>query len=65
MHPGSKIVFRDRSGKTLANIGVPALKAPTDVLPKTAQVKLIIPATTNLKGASITVEGGGSACGNF
>jgi hypothetical protein len=57
--PASKVVVRDASGKTVATAEVPPLKAPTDLLPKTAQVKLSI-ADANLKGATVTVECGGT-----
>jgi hypothetical protein len=57
--PASKVVVRDAAGKTLATAAVPALKAPTDLLPKTAQVTLSIPTGTDLKGATVTVECGG------
>jgi hypothetical protein len=36
---------------------VPALRAPNDLVPKTAQVTLALPAGTDLKG--VTVECGG------
>lgn len=57
--PASKVVLRDRSGKILATATVPALKAPLDLTPKTAQVTLTLPANTDLKGATVTVECGG------
>jgi hypothetical protein len=47
-----------RDGKTIATADVPALKAPTDLVPKTAQVTLAVPAGADLKGASVTVECG-------
>ncbi len=58
--PASKVVVRDPSGKTIATADVPALKAPTDLVPKTAQVTLSIPANASLKGATVTVECGGN-----
>ena len=58
--PGSRLVVRDATGKTVASADVPALKAPVDLTPKTAAVKLALPAGTNLKGATVTVEMGGS-----
>ena len=58
--PASKVVLRDRDGKTLASASVPALKAPTDLTPKTAVVTFAVPANSDLKGASVTVECGGS-----
>ncbi len=57
--PTSKLVLRDAGGKTIATAGIPALKAPVDLTPKTAQVTLSIPAGTNLKGATVTIECGG------
>jgi hypothetical protein len=57
--PAAKVVLRDAGGKTLATTSVPALKAPTDLLPKTAQVMLAVPAGADLKGATVTVECGG------
>jgi hypothetical protein len=57
--PASKVVLRDRDGKTLATAEVPALKAPLDLTPKTAQATLSIPPGADLKGATVTVECGG------
>ncbi len=50
--PASKVVLRDKAGKTLATADVPALKAPLDLTPKTAQVTLAVPAGADLKGAT-------------
>jgi hypothetical protein len=58
--PASKLVLRDHDGQTIATADVPALKAPTDLTPKTAQVTLTVPAGTDLKGATVTVQCGGS-----
>ena len=57
--PASKVVLRDEAGKTLATADVPALKAPLDLMPKTAQVTLEVPVDAELKGAKVTVECGG------
>jgi len=57
--PASKVVLRDKSGKTLATAEVPALNAPIDLTPKTAQVTLAAPSGADLKGATVTVECGG------
>jgi hypothetical protein len=54
--PASKVVLRDQAGKTIATAGAPALKAPTDLAPKTADITLTIPEGTDLKGATVTVE---------
>jgi hypothetical protein len=58
--PASKIVLRGHDGKTIASADVPALKAPVDLTPKTAQVTLALPAGADLKGASVTIECGGN-----
>jgi hypothetical protein len=58
--PASKVVLRGRDGKVIATVKLPALKAPVDLTPKTAQVTLTIPAGTDLKDASVSVECGGS-----
>jgi hypothetical protein len=58
--PASKVVLRDRHGNILATAAVPPLKAPVDLLPKTAQVTLAIPAGMDLKDATVTVECGGA-----
>jgi len=57
--PASKLVLRDKAGKTIATTGVPALKAPLDLTPKTAEVKLAVPSGADLKGATVSVECGG------
>ena len=58
--PASTLVLRDRAGKTIATSTVPALKAPTDLNPKTAVVKLTLPAHADYTGGSITIECGGT-----
>jgi len=58
--PASKVVLRGRDGKTIATANVPVLKAPVDLTPKTAQVTLAVQAGVDLKGASLTIECGGS-----
>jgi hypothetical protein len=57
--PAAKLVLRDRNGKTLASADVPPLKAPVDLLPKTAAVALTLPAKADWKGGSLTVETSG------
>ena len=57
--PASKVVLRSNDGKTLATASVPALKAPLDLTPKTANVTLAVPGGSNLKGATVTVVCGG------
>jgi hypothetical protein len=58
--PAAKLVLRDRSGKVLATADTPVLKAPTDLLPKTAQVQLTMPAGTDWTGGTVTIESTGS-----
>jgi hypothetical protein len=57
--PPSKVVLRNRVGKELAAATVPPLKAPVDLEPKTASVTLAVPAGSDLKGATVTIECGG------
>jgi hypothetical protein len=57
--PSSKVVLRDRAGKVLASAGVPSIKAPLDLFPKTASVVLALPAGADWKGGSVTVESSG------
>jgi hypothetical protein len=55
----SKVVLRDRTGKVLATAAVPAIKAPLDLLPKTAAVSLTLPTGVDWKGGSVAVESSG------
>ena len=57
--PASKVILRDKAGKTIATAEVPALRAPLDLTPKTAAVTLAVPSGADLKGATVTVECGG------
>ena len=54
--PPSKVVLRDRTGKILATANAPAIKAPLDLLPKTAEVVLTPPAKSDWKGGTVTIE---------
>jgi hypothetical protein len=58
--PAAKLVVRDASGKTLAAVATPTLKPPTDLIPKTVTVNLTLPASANLKGATVTIESPGT-----
>ena len=58
--PGGKVVVRDAGGKVVATAVVPALKAPADLVPKTAVVTLRVPAGFDGRSGSVTVECGGS-----
>ncbi|MGH9590211.1 MAG: LamG-like jellyroll fold domain-containing protein, partial [Terracidiphilus sp.] len=57
--PASRVVLRDPAGKAIASADVPALKAPLDLVPKTAKVTLALPSGADYKGGSLTVECGG------
>ena len=58
--PAANVVLRDASGKTLATTRTPELKAPTDLVPKTAVVTLRVPANAVLEGGTVTIESTGS-----
>jgi hypothetical protein len=58
--PAARVVVRDAAGRTLATGATPALKAPTDLYPKTATVSLRLPPDANLKSASVTIESSGA-----
>jgi hypothetical protein len=57
--PASKVVIRDKAGKVLATVAVPAIKAPLDLFPKTVAVELVLPKGAEWKGGSVTVESRG------
>ncbi|MCU1320722.1 MAG: hypothetical protein JWM43_371 [Acidobacteriaceae bacterium] len=57
--PASKVVLRDKAGKVVATGNVPRLKAPLDLMPKTAAVVLPVPLGADWTGGSVTVESGG------
>ena len=50
------MVVRDRTGRVLATASVPPLKAPSGLMPKTADAALDLPANADLHGATVTVE---------
>jgi hypothetical protein len=54
--PASTVVLRDGSGRTIGSAPVPPLRAPVDLVPKTADVLITVPARANLQGASVTVD---------
>ena len=58
--PTATLTVRDKSGKTIAQSKTPALKAPTDLLPKTAAVTLKLPSNVNLTGATVIIESTGA-----
>ena len=54
--PASKLVLRDKTGKVLATVAVPPLKAPVDLFPKTTSVALTLPARADWQGGRIDIE---------
>jgi hypothetical protein len=53
--PAGSVMVEDASGKVVVRAGTPALKAPVDLKPKTAVVKLALPEGFNAKGAKVRV----------
>ncbi|MDR6627044.1 hypothetical protein J2728_003371 [Caulobacter segnis] len=51
----AKLELVDAAGKVLASAPTPALKAPRDLLPKTASVKLRIPAGVKAQGLRVRI----------
>lgn len=51
----AKLDLVDASGKVLASAPTPALKAPRDLLPKTASVKLRLPAGVKARGLRVRI----------
>jgi hypothetical protein len=54
--PASKVMLRDSAGNIIATVPMPALAAPNDLHPKTADVVLKVPAGTKLDGATLVVD---------
>lgn len=50
------VALVDAGGKVVSQATVPALKAPLDLLPKTADVVLAVPAGMNAKGCSVQID---------
>jgi hypothetical protein len=53
--PAGRVWIEDAAGKTVAAGKTPPLKAPTDLKPKTAVVKLALPAGFEARGAKVRV----------
>ncbi|HWA62557.1 MAG TPA: LamG domain-containing protein, partial [Caulobacteraceae bacterium] len=53
--PAGEVVVEDAAGKAVAHAPVPPLKAPKDLQPKTAVVRLTLPAGFDAKGAHVRV----------
>jgi hypothetical protein len=58
--PASNVLLRDRTGKVIATAQAAPLKAPVDLLPKTEEVSLSIPANVDWKGGSVSIEMSGN-----
>lgn len=54
--PAAALVVRDAAGRELGRGRVPALQAPLDLKPRTARVRVSLPAAANLAGATVSVE---------
>jgi hypothetical protein len=54
--PATRLALMDANGKVLATVAVPALKAPLDLMPKTAVVTLTIPLGASMKGVSVALD---------
>jgi len=57
--PPARVVLRDSSGKILATTTTPPLKAPIDLISKTAVVELRVPTNANFDGGTVTIESTG------
>ena len=54
--PAARLVFRDAAGRARAEAPVPALLPPLNLLPKTADVELALPAGVEPAGGTVEVE---------
>lgn len=54
--PAATVAVLDPGEKVIASAAVPALKAPSDLIPKTADVVIKLPARTNLKGCTLQID---------
>jgi hypothetical protein len=52
---GGTLQVRDASGRVVATAPIPPLPAPTDLQPKTAEVRFTLPAGSNGRGGQVTV----------
>ncbi|MFL5296794.1 MAG: LamG-like jellyroll fold domain-containing protein [Phenylobacterium sp.] len=59
--PAGRVWIENADGKVAAEAATPPLKAPTDLKPKTAVVKLMLPAAFDPKGAQVRVAIPGGA----
>jgi hypothetical protein len=54
--PASSVALKDGNGRIIASAAVRALKAPTDLLPKTADAVIEVPAGTDLTGCIVQID---------
>jgi hypothetical protein len=54
--PATTIAVRNSDGKIIATASVPALEAPIDLVPKTADVTIKLPSGANLSGATVELD---------
>lgn len=54
--PESEIVLKGADGKVLATSTVPSLKAPLDLMPKTAKVTLKVPSGTDIASCTVALD---------
>jgi hypothetical protein len=54
--PATTLALMDANGKVFATVAVQALKAPLDLMPKTAAVTLTIPLGASMKNGSVVVD---------
>ena len=54
--PASSAALFDNTGEIIATVAIPALNAPLDYQPKTAEVTLNAPSGTMLSGCSVTID---------
>ncbi len=57
--PASRVVLTGRDGRVLASAPVPALRAPIDLQPKKAVVRLNVPRDAQAAGLTVTIESRG------
>ena len=54
--PAAKVVLTSATGQVLVSAPTPALAAPADLRPKTAEIVLKLPAGADLTGGSVEIE---------
>jgi hypothetical protein len=54
--PASSVALRDAAGKIVASAAVPPLDAPNDLIPKTTDVTLALPAGFSAAGATVELD---------